>query len=75
MTAGLLRAGCTDQGSCNDVQMVQVANLAIFGHIAIDGATEVMTVTLKDVNDNDLWAVRIEPTLQRWTRSSKVWRT
>jgi alkaline phosphatase D len=28
--------------------------LQFFGHVAIDGATEVMTVTLKDVDDNAL---------------------
>jgi alkaline phosphatase D len=41
--------------------------LQFFGHIAIDGATEAMTVTLKDVDDNALWSVRIAPTLPRWT--------
>ena len=30
--------------------------LQFFGHVAIDGATEVMTVTLKDVNDRALWS-------------------
>ena len=35
--------------------------LQFFGHVAIDGATEVMTVTLKDVDDRDLWSTRIEP--------------
>jgi alkaline phosphatase D len=35
--------------------------LQFFGHVAIDGATEVMTVTLKDVNDQALWSTRIEP--------------
>lgn len=32
-----------------------------FGHVAIDGATGVMTVTLKDVNDRALWSKAIEP--------------
>jgi alkaline phosphatase D len=32
-----------------------------FGHVAIDGATEVMTVTLKDVDDRSLWSIRLEP--------------
>jgi alkaline phosphatase D len=41
--------------------------LQFFGHVAIDGATEVMTVTLKDVDNRDLWATRIEPTRQRWS--------
>jgi alkaline phosphatase D len=35
--------------------------LQFFGHVAIDGATEVMTVTLKDVGDNALWSVKLEP--------------
>ena len=37
--------------------------LQFFGHIAVDGATEVMTVTLKDVDDNALWSVKLEPKL------------
>jgi len=37
--------------------------MQFFGHIAIDGATEVMTVTLKDVGDNALWSTKIEPKL------------
>jgi alkaline phosphatase D len=35
--------------------------LQFFGHVAIDGATQVMTVTLKDVADRALWSTRIEP--------------
>jgi alkaline phosphatase D len=35
--------------------------LQFFGHIAIDGATEVMTVTLKDIDDRALWSTPIEP--------------
>jgi hypothetical protein len=35
--------------------------------VAIDGASEVMTVTLKDVDDHDLWSIRIEPRKQRWS--------
>ena len=35
--------------------------LQFFGHVAIDGATEVMTVTLKDVEDRALWSTRLEP--------------
>ena len=37
--------------------------MQFFGHVAIDGATEVMTVTLKDVDDRALWSTRIEPKL------------
>jgi alkaline phosphatase D len=35
--------------------------LQFFGHVAIDGASEVMTVTLKDVADTALWSVKLEP--------------
>jgi alkaline phosphatase D len=35
--------------------------MQFFGHVAIDGATEVMTVTLKDVADNALWSRTLEP--------------
>ena len=35
--------------------------LQFFGHVAIDGATEVMTVTLKDVADTALWSTKLEP--------------
>jgi alkaline phosphatase D len=35
--------------------------LQFFGHVAIDGATEVMTVTLKDWDDRALWSTQIEP--------------
>ncbi len=37
--------------------------LQFFGHVAIDGDTEVMTVTLKDVADTALWSTTIEPKL------------
>ncbi len=35
--------------------------LQFFGHVAIDGATEVMTVTLKDAADQALWSIKLEP--------------
>ena len=35
--------------------------LQFFGHVAIDGASEVMTVTLKDVDDRDLWSIELAP--------------
>jgi alkaline phosphatase D len=37
------------------------AGLQFFGHVAIDGATEVMTVTLKDADDRSLWSTQLEP--------------
>jgi alkaline phosphatase D len=35
--------------------------LQFFGHVAIDGASGVMTVTLKDAGDRALWSTRLEP--------------
>src|SRR5882757_1982914 len=35
--------------------------LQFFGRVDIDGQTGVMTVTLKDVDNRDLWSVGIEP--------------
>src|SRR6516225_9182633 len=37
--------------------------MQFFGSIAIDGASEVMTVTLKDADDSALWSTKIEPKL------------
>jgi len=37
--------------------------LQFFGRVDIDGGTEVMTVTLKDVDNRDLWSVDILPRL------------
>jgi alkaline phosphatase D len=34
--------------------------LQFFGHVAIDGASEVMTVTLKDVDDRVLWSTQLQ---------------
>jgi alkaline phosphatase D len=35
--------------------------LQFFGLVMIDGPSEVMTVTLKDVDDRTLWSTQIEP--------------
>jgi alkaline phosphatase D len=35
--------------------------MQFFGHIGIDGATEQMTVTLKDVDDKSLWSTTLDP--------------
>ena len=35
--------------------------LQFFAHVAIDGATETLTVTLKDVDDRTLWAITMQP--------------
>ncbi|GGC65835.1 alkaline phosphatase D family protein [Chelatococcus reniformis] len=37
------------------------AGLQFFGHVAIDGATGQMEVTLKDAADTDLWSTTIDP--------------
>jgi alkaline phosphatase D len=37
------------------------SGLQFFGHVAIEGATGVMTVTLKDVEDRTLWSTKLEP--------------
>ena len=39
--------------------------LQFFGHVAIDGASEVMTVTLKDVDDRALWSIALDPSPAR----------
>ena len=38
--------------------------LQFFGHVAIDGASSVMTVTLKDVEDRALWSIDLVPQMQ-----------
>jgi len=38
--------------------------LQFFGHVAIDRATQAMTVTLKDVADRALWAIELGPETQ-----------
>ena len=54
----IYQKGCSaDQ----DDDLAPCFGLQFFGHVAIDAATEVMTVTLKDVDDNDLWSVQINP--------------
>ena len=37
------------------------AGLQFFGHVKIDGGTGQMTVTLRNVDDNALWATTIDP--------------
>ena len=60
----LFQKGCSPEQEEN---LAPCFGLQFFGHVAIDGATEVMTVTLKDVGDRDLWSTRIEPKLGRWS--------
>jgi alkaline phosphatase D len=49
--------------------------LQFFGHVSIDGASEVMTVTLKDVEDRALWSVDIEPKFGKWSHRVPAART
>jgi alkaline phosphatase D len=35
--------------------------LQFFGHVAIEGATGSLTVTLKDVADRALWSTTLDP--------------
>jgi hypothetical protein len=49
-----------DEG-CLTNDTTRPVGLQFFGRVDIDGKTGVMTVTLKDVEDNDLWSVDIAP--------------
>ena len=52
------------QSAANRIQGNNLApcfGLQFFGHIEIDGATEVLTVTLKDVGDRALWSTCLKP--------------
>jgi alkaline phosphatase D len=54
----IYQKGCSAEQGDN---LAPCFGLQFFGHVAIDGQTEVMTVTLKDVGNQDLWSVDIEP--------------
>ena len=43
------------------VNLSPATEFQFFGHVAIDGATGVMTVTLKDIDDRALWSKSLEP--------------
>jgi alkaline phosphatase D len=52
------KKGCSaDQGE----NLAPCFGLQFFGHVGIDGRSEVMTVTLKDTDNRALWSVEIEP--------------
>lgn len=55
--------GCSQEQGEN---LAPCFGLQFFGHVAIDGATGVMTVTLKDVGDRALWSTNIEPRFGKW---------
>lgn len=63
----VFQAGCSVEHGEN---LAPCFGLQYFGHVAIDGATEIMTVTLKDVGDRALWSIRLEPSQARWTSMS-----
>jgi alkaline phosphatase D len=49
------------QKGCEGENLAPCFGMQFFGRVDIDGKTGVMTVTLKDVGDSDLWSVDIEP--------------
>lgn len=48
--------GCSE---AQDENLAPCFGLQFFGHVAIEGATEVMTVSLKDVGGRVLWSTSI----------------
>jgi alkaline phosphatase D len=50
--------GCSAEQGDN---LAPCFGLQFFGRVDIDGRTGIMTVTLKDVDNRDLWSVDIEP--------------
>jgi alkaline phosphatase D len=54
----IYQKGCSAEHGDN---LAPCFGLQFFGRVDIDGATGVMTVTLKDVDNRDLWSVDIEP--------------
>lgn len=49
------------QKGCDGENLAPCYGMQFFGRVDIDGKTEVMTVTLKDVDNRDLWSVDLEP--------------
>ncbi len=56
--AAIFQKGC---GADQSENLAPCFGLQFFGRVDIDGDTEVMTVTLKDVDNRALWSVDIEP--------------
>ena len=54
----MFQKGCSAEQGEN---LAPCFGLQFFGRVDIDGQSEVMTVTLKDVDNRDLWSVDIEP--------------
>ena len=58
--SAIYEKGCsTEQGE----NLAPCFGLQFFGHVAIDGVTQAMTVKLKDVGDRDLWSTTMAPQL------------
>jgi len=51
------KASSAEQGE----NLAPCYGLQFFGHVAIDGVTEALTVTLRDVADQALWSITLEP--------------
>jgi len=56
--AAMFQKGCSPEQGEN---LAPCFGLQFFGRVDIDGRTEVMTVTLKDVDNRSLWSVDIAP--------------
>jgi len=56
--APMFQKGCSAEQGEN---LAPCFGLQFFGRVDIDGRSGVMTVTLKDVDNRDLWSVDIEP--------------
>jgi len=54
----MFQRGCSAEQGEN---LAPCFGLQFFGRVDIDGQSEVMTVTLKDVDNQNLWSVDIEP--------------
>jgi alkaline phosphatase D len=54
----MFQKGCSAEQGEN---LAPCFGLQFFGRVDIDGSSEVMTVTLKDVDNHDLWSVALEP--------------
>jgi alkaline phosphatase D len=56
--AAIFQKGCSAEQGEN---LAPCFGLQFFGRVDIDGQSEVMKVTLKDVDNRDLWSVDIQP--------------
>jgi alkaline phosphatase D len=56
--AAMFQKGCSAEQGEN---LAPCFGLQFFGRVDIDGRSGIMTVTLKDVDNRDLWSVDIEP--------------